>query len=282
MKVNLEASIRQRLLNLSKETSQSFQRVLDRFVLERVLYRLSMSPHRDAFVLKGASLYHLAGGPTPRPTRDLDLMAWGNTSIPALEATFRDICNIPCAEDGLVFDPTSVMGERIREENPYQGVRVMLRGRLGTARASLQVDIGFGDAIIPEVQKTTFPSLLGLPEPNIRAYRWETVIAEKFEAMVSLGMANTRMKDFFDLWHLPLTQALDQNSLRKALRSTFQRRGTKWPTEIPIALTDQFAGDAQKQAQWRAFLRKSQLDSNLPFPEIVEAIRNFLWPMIQA
>lgn len=282
MTMNVAASIRQRLLNLAQESGQDFQRVLDRFVLERVLYRLSRSGHRSAFVLKGASLYHLQGGQTPRPTRDLDLMAWGEASIPDLEAIFREICAIPCHEDGLTFLPEELKGERIREDNPYQGVRIMLRGRLGTARVSLQVDIGFGDAITPQPEEILFPSLLALPVPILRAYRWETVVAEKSEAMVTLGMANTRMKDFFDLWYLPRANALDPYLLRHALAATFERRGTEWPDKVPDALTTKFSEDPQKQLQWKAFLRKGRLDLDLELPEVIETIRAFLWPLMQS
>ena len=281
MNPNMAASIQQRLLNLAHNTGQDFQRVLDQFVLERVLYRLSQSEHQSLFVLKGAALYYLAGGRSPRPTRDLDLMAWVVDSPEALAAIFRAICKVSCPEDGLRFDPSEVRAKRIREASRYQGVRLMLRGHLGSARVSLQVDVGFGDAITPQAVEANFPSMLGLPTPAIMAYRWETCIAEKCEAMVALGMANTRMKDFFDLWTLPQTVELDLVLLKQALRATFSRRGTPWPVEIPEAMSARFAQDPQKTLQWSGFLRKSGINPGPGLPEVIDTIRTFIWPLLK-
>lgn len=282
MNSNVATSIRQRLLNLSKARGEDFQRILDRFVMERLLYRLSVSPYRDHFLLKGAALYHLREEFTPRPTRDLDLMAWGDPSIAALEKIFREICEVACSEDGLVFESASVVGEQIREDNPYQGVRLMIRGTLGVAKVTLQVDVGFGDVVSPAPDESIFPSLLALPEPRIKAYRWGTAIAEKFQAMVYLGLENSRMKDFFDLWHLAQTHSFQAGVLRETMRATFERRGTPWPTEAPIALTERFSGDPQKQAQWKGFVRKSGLSIEPGLEEVVRAIHAFLWPLMRS
>jgi hypothetical protein len=209
-------------------------------------------------------------------------MTWGEPSITALVQVFREICQVICPEDGLTFQPDSITGERIREDNPYQGVRVMIRGTLGVAKVTLQVDVGFGDAITPEPEEAIFPSLLSLPEPRIRAYRWETAIGEKFQAMVYLGLENTRMKDFFDLWHLSQTHRFEAGTLRHTLQATFQRRVTPWPTAPPTALTDRFSGDPQKQAQWRGFIRKGGLESGPGLEEVVKAIHRFLWPLFES
>ncbi|MEI6593435.1 MAG: nucleotidyl transferase AbiEii/AbiGii toxin family protein [Holophagaceae bacterium] len=282
MNTNVAASIQQRLLNIAHSTGQDFQRILDQFVLERVLYRLSQSEHRALFVLKGAALYYLSGTRSPRPTRDLDLMAQSEASLEAMESIFREICAVACPEDGLSLDPSAVHAKRIRETNRYQGVRMILRGTLGTARLTLQVDVGFGDAISPRALETQFPSMLGLPEAVILAYRWETFVSEKCEAMVVLGMANTRMKDFFDIWHLVRTDALDQLLLKQALRATFNRRGTPWPVELPDAMSARFSQDPQKALQWLGFLRKSGIDKGPELPEVIDAIRAFLWPHFHA
>ncbi len=280
-KGNVPASIRQRLLNLAKARSVDFQRVLDQFVLERWLYRLSRSAHASKFVLKGAALYHLEHESPPRPTRDLDLMGWGDAEIQALERIFREMCEVPCPEDGLSFDPASIAGEQIREATFYQGVRLMLRGHLGTAKIALQVDVGFGDAVIPAPEEITFPALLDLPEPRLRAYRWETAIAEKFQAMIHLDMENSRMKDFFDIWHQSQARTFEAGVLREALRATLERRGTAWPAEPPVALTPAFAQNPDRQRQWKAFLRKSGLDSKLSLDQVIEEIHAFLWPLIR-
>jgi hypothetical protein len=197
-----------------------------------------------------------------------------------LVQVFREVCQVAGGEDGLVFDPEAVAGDLIREDNLYQGVRVILRGTLGVAKVTLQVDVGFGDSVFPEAEDVNFPSLLGLPGPRIGAYRWETVIAEKFQAMVHLGLENSRMKDFFDLWHLSRTHHFQAGVLRETLHATFQRRQTDWPTEPPVALTGQFCGEPQKQAQWKGFVRKSGLSEAPGLGNVVETIHSFLWPLL--
>lgn len=278
----IAASIRQRLLNLAKTRGETFQRVLDRFVLERFLYRLSTSPHGGGFALKGAALYHLWSEAPPRPTRDLDLLAWGDPAIPLMEETFREICRVECLEDGLVFDPEAVKGSRIREGNPYQGIRILVRGLLGKARISLQIDIGFGDSVVPPLVETSFPALLGHPEPRIRAYRWETAIAEKLHTMVFLGLDNSRAKDYFDLWHLAQDHSFEAAVLTKAIQATFTRRGMAWPKELPEGLSDRFGLDDAKLAQWRGFLGKSGILQAPALLEVIHGLQAFLVPLLEA
>jgi predicted nucleotidyltransferase component of viral defense system len=279
---DVAASVRQRLLNLAKSKGDPFQRVLDRFVMERFLYRLSVSRYAGIFALKGAALYYLWSEVAPRPTRDLDLLAWGEPDIPSMEETFREICGIDCPEDALTFDPGSVQGSRIREGNPYKGIRVQVRGRLGTARVSLQVDIGFGDSVVPPLVEADYPTLLGHPVPKVRAYPWETAIAEKLHTMVYLGLDNSRAKDYFDLWHLAKDHTFDGEPMVLAVRATFARRAMPWPDGIPEGLSDRFGLDPDKQAQWQGFLRKSGISGAPPLVEVVQDIRGFLKPVLDA
>lgn len=280
MKQDVAASVRQRLLNLAKATGEPFQRVLDRFVLERVLYRLSVSRYQGAFALKGAALYYLWGDMAPRPTRDLDLLAKGEPDIPRMEETFREVCQVGCPEDALELDPGSIQGSRIREDNPYQGVRILVRGRLGTARVSLQIDIGFGDSVDPPLLEATYPTLLGHPAPHVQAYQWETAIAEKLQAIVYLGLDNSRAKDYFDLWHLAMVHVFTGEALVSAVRATFARRSQEWPMGLPVGLSDRFGLDPVKQTQWRGFLHKSGIQGAPARLDAVQVIRGFLEPVL--
>jgi hypothetical protein len=221
---NVAASVRQRLLNHAKERHEDFNFVLSRFAAERLLYRLSVSEHAETFVLKGALLFLLWTGHLYRPTRDVDLLGFGDSSIKRLEDIFRDICKAKVADDGLIFAADSVQGASIREDQEYDGVRITLLAFLEKARIPLQIDVGFGDAITPEVQAVEFPLLLAsptLPAPRLNAYPRETVIAEKLEAMVTLGVPNSRMKDFSDLLTLARSFDFEGDVLVRAVRSTF-------------------------------------------------------------
>lgn len=281
--VDISASVRQRLLNLAKENSEDFQFVLTRFALERLLYRLSQSEFREQFILKGAMLFPLWGGAPHRVTRDLDLLGFGESSIGRLVEFFQSVCLTQVEEDGIVFVPDSVSGMDIREEQEYDGVRVTLEARLGVARIHLQVDIGFGDVVTPAPNDTDYPALLDFPAPYLRVYPQETVVAEKFQAMVHLGMANSRMKDFYDLWIMRKTFPFEGEKLTGAISATFSRRRTSLPDHPPLALTAEFFDDPAKQTQWRAFIKRNQLvPTETPLPAVVEAIRGFLMPPTDA
>jgi predicted nucleotidyltransferase component of viral defense system len=243
--------------------------VLKRFGIERLLYRLSESSHKGNFILKGAMLFELWMGQAHRTTKDLDLLGSGTTDIPRLEALFRDLCVLPVEADGLEFLPESVKGVEIREDNLYQGVRVTLLARLGAARISLQVDIGFGDAVFPAPEEVEYPSLLGFPCPRLRAYSQATVVAEKFQVMVELGLVNSRLKDYYDIWTILNRFEVPQETLREAIRATFQRRQTPLPTRVPEGLSEAFAVDPQKQTQWKAFLRKTGADPSMELERVV-------------
>lgn len=253
------ASIRQRLLDRARARGEEFQLVLDRFAVERLLYRLSVSPHRDQFLLKGALLFALWFDAPHRPTRDADLLGFGPADGERLHAVIAELCAID-SDDGLRFELGSIQVEPIREEAAYEGLRARLVAFLGGARCHVQWDVGFGDAVTPGPQDMDYPVMLDeFPPPRLRVYRRETVFAEKLEAIATLGIANSRMKDYFDLQALLREQAMAPATLAEAIRATFQRRGTAPPEGVPFGLTDAFATDAQKQSQWAAFLRRNRL-----------------------
>jgi len=279
-KANLGASVRARLLNRAKAEKIEFGLLLTRFALERLLYRLSISPRREQFLLKGALLFDLWFDEPHRPTRDADFLGFGAADLPTLAATFREICSV-VVDDGIAFDPTSVKAQEIRKDANYAGIRITLLGLLDGARCPVQADIGFGDAVTPAPEEIEYPVLLNdLPAPKLRAYPRYTVIAEKFEAITSLGIANSRMKDFFDLWVLTRHSELDATILGRAIRATFARRGTALPTITPVGLSDEFAADQTKQTQWRAFTARNQLVA----PElqvVVQHLRRFLQSVVE-
>lgn len=275
MTSGLAASVQARLLNRAKARGEDFSLVLSRYAVERFLYRLSVSPDRDRYWLKGALLFDLWFDVPHRPTRDADFLGFGPADAEALASTVREICGI-AGDDGVVFDPASIRIEEIREQAGYGGLRVRLVGLLGKSRCSVQLDVGYGDAVTPGPDEIVYPTLLDdQPAPRLRAYPRVTVVAEKLEAMVSLGMANTRMKDYFDVRALAREGALDVRLLADAIAATFARRGTALPPGVPLGLSEEFARDATKLSQWQAFLRKNRLDA--PALELVVAeVRDFL------
>jgi predicted nucleotidyltransferase component of viral defense system len=273
-------SARQRLLNRSRETGEDYNLLLTRFGIERLLYRLSRSDDADRFVLKGAMLFAVWTGNVYRPTRDLDLLGFGDATAERLVAVFRGLCEMSVEDDGLRFDADTVSCEPIRDDQEYGGMRLKLLVFLGNARIALQVDVGFGDAVTPEAKRTEFPTLLDHPVPVVRAYPAETVVAEKFEAMVSLGMGNSRMKNFYDAWILLREFEMDEATLTKAIRATFGRRRTELPTTLPMTFSEEFIADPTKQSQWQGILKRSGLSADLPFADVVEVIRRRLGPLI--
>jgi len=280
---NLAASVHQRLLNQAEQTGEDAQYVHMRYGLERLLYRLSQSEHEGEFIVKGALLYWVWAGELYRPTKDLDLLALHSMSPSQLGEVFRDICRVVAVEDGLVFLPDTVKGEEIRENAAYQGVRVTLEARLGNARIPLQVDIGFGDVITPGATKAVFPALLDFPSAELPMYPKETVVAEKIETMVKLGIVSSRMKDYYDVWALSREFEFDGQLLWDAITATFRRRKTPLPVVLPLALSAEFTGDALKQKQWQAFLQKGRFKTVEPeLTKVVAAISDFLMPVLIA
>ena len=270
-------------MNVARTQNEDFQLVLTRYALERLLYRLSRSEHRDVFVLKGAMLFQLWSRQPHRPTRDLDLLGRGDNSIPRFERIFREVCDLTVEEDGLVFSAESVRGETIKEDQEYEGLRLTLDCRLENARIPIQIDIGFGDVVTPVATEVTYPVLLDFPAPILPAYSRESVVAEKFQAMVMLGIANSRMKDFYDLWVLSRQFEFQGPLLCQGIRATFARRRTPVPAKLPVALSPEFAQDRVKQTQWRAFIGKGKLDlGGIGLEEVVDGLRGFLMPVAQA
>jgi len=282
-KKNPAASARDRLLALAREQGEDFQLVLTRYGLERLLYRLSHSPHHDRFVLKGAMLFILWSHNPHRPTRDVDFLGSGDSSEAGLRTVFQDLCAMPDQGDGITFDSESVRVEPIRDDTEYGGMRVTLTGQLAGARIPIQADIGFGDAVTPETIEMEYPTLLDGPAPTLRAYPRETVIAEKYQALVALGMANSRMKDFYDLWVMARDFDYQGDTLAQAIGNTFARRRTELPEDTPSGLGPDFAGDRQKNIQWKAFLSRLSTDGSGPtLPDVCEHLATFLRPPTEA
>ena len=297
MVTNKAASIRQKLLNLSRERGESFDFVLQQYAIQRLLYRLSVSEYHDQFLLKGAMLFSVWTGDLHRPTKDIDLLGFGSNDTDVLVNDFKVICAIE-ADDGLIFDIESIQGVRIKEDSLYQGVRVTGFAHLEKAKIGLQVDIGFGDAVTPNARLATIPSFLDFPAPIMKIYPVYTVIAEKFHAMVALGLFNSRIKDFYDIWMIAIHglqegdfllggdaldgTALDGTLLVSAIRSTFNRRNTVMSTEMLSVFTAEFMQDKNKHRQWNAFLNKNRIVSDQSFENIQQGLRRFLEPAYQA
>jgi len=280
---NVAASVRQRLLNIIHETGDDANLVWTRYATERLLYRLSVSEYANDFILKGAMLFMAWTGESYRPTVDMDFLGYCENSSERLAEVFRDVCAVKVAPDGLEFDPNSVKAAPIREEGKYQGQRIKLIAFLSKARIPIQVDVGFGDVITPKARIISYPTILDLPAPRIRTCPRETVVAEKLQAMVVLGIANSRLKDFYDLYVLAREFDFDGAILTRAIQATFRRRNTEIPHETPLALTEEFGRDEAKSVQWKGFVRKSGLEQGVPeFLDVLSHLREFLRPRRKA
>jgi hypothetical protein len=246
--------------------------------MERVLYRLSCSGHKDSFVLKGALLFRVWDVPDSRATRDIDFLAFLDNSPERIASIFREVCTLD-DDDGLLFDPDTVAARQIKEDADYEGVRVRFRGLLGQARITMQVDVGFGDKVHPDVVQAKYPVILDLPAPSLRMYPPETVIAEKAEAMVHLGNLNSRMKDFYDIWRLSRQFNFDSAVLSEAIRQTFENRGTDlMPFNV---LQADLLENKTLEKQWTAFLAKSGVSGPESFQEVLDQIATFLGPLFE-
>jgi hypothetical protein len=273
---NVGASVRQRLLNLSRAAGPPFDILLTRYVLERLLYRLTLTPHADRFVLKGAMLVMTWFADPHRQTRDVDLLGFGNPAPDAMLAVFQEVCAIQI-DDGVDIDAAGLRVDLIREALEYGGLRLRTTATVAAARVSVVIDIGFGDATEPGIEEVELPVLLNQPAPRLKAYARETVIAEKFQAMVALGLANTRYKDFYDVWVLSRAYPFDGDRLARAMRATFDRRRTAIPAIPPDALTTAFSGEAQKRQEWASYIA----DLGLPELDLVQVVSDlaaFLMP----
>jgi predicted nucleotidyltransferase component of viral defense system len=279
---NVAQSVHQRLLNTRDATGESFNHLLIRYGLERLLYRLVSAGHGGRFVLKGAMLFALWRDVPGRPTRDVDLLGFGEPDHARLRRLFSEVCAAEVVDDGLAFDAGSVTTADIRDDQEYHGVRVRLLAYLGNARVPLQIDVGFGDSPTPAPTEIEYPTILGFPAPHIRAYHPATVVAEKLNAMVELGFMNSRLKDFYDLHVILQHMEIEADELVAAIRATFSRRNTPLPDALPVAFADEFILDPGKETQWRAFLRRSSLTSfDVPFEQVAGELREHLAPILQ-
>lgn len=280
---NVGASVRQRLLNLRDKTGEDFNALLTQFGIERFLYRLSRSSLADRVVLKGAMLFRVWSGSLHRPTKDVDLLGFGEATTAAVAAMIREIIDTAVEDDGILFEADSVQAEEIRENQEYGGIRATFTATLDKAVIPLQADVGFGDAITPAAEDRMYPVLIDMAAPRLRMYPVETVIAEKLEAAVKLGMINSRMKDFYDLLVIFRQYPYDSQLLTRAVAETFARRGTPLPRTVPPGLSDEFGNDPAANRLWREFLARMQL-ANEPtdFALVIRVIRDRLWPTIVA
>lgn len=275
-------SIRARLLAHAQQHDDNYQRVLTRYAIERLLFRLSQTEATDHYVLKGAMLFVTWPEHAFRPTGDLDLLGRGDPEPRLISELFTQICEVEVPDDGIKFDLTSLTVAALREADRYQGVQVSLKGQLAGAVIHVQVDIGFGDHVYPPPKRGTFPSLLpDIPQANILMYPPETVVAEKFEAMIRFGEANTRLKDFHDIWVTTRTFPFELSSLVEAVSGTLRRRETDIPTEMPVGLTEAFAAIAEDRGLWSGFLRRNPPTLEPPpFMNLQEELRLFFDPVI--
>jgi len=277
---NISASVRQRLLNRAKSDRRPFNEMLQYYAMERFLYRLSQSTHADGYILKGALMLRVWHAPELRPTMDIDMLGLTNNDSTAIIAQIRDILSVDVEADGLTFDPDSIQAERITEDADYEGIRIRFLGTLGSSRINMQIDIGFGDVVYPKPEESDIPTMLDFPVPRLLCYSRESSIAEKFEAMVKLGMLNSRMKDFYDIWLLSRQFDFNGVILSEAIRLTFDQRSTALPTEIE-AFTELFIN--AKQVQWAAFWRRLQQDHvPVSFREVTASVERFLSPVVAA
>lgn len=273
---NVGASVRARLLNLSKERNEPYELLLTQYALERLLYRLSISKYKEQFALKGAMLLRYWLHDPHRPTRDLDLLGFGESDPQLTRGFFKEICEAQ-AVDGVTFDTGSLEVDRVRDESGYGGLRLKCYATIDGARLRIVIDIGYGDATEPGLNEIELLTLLDQPAPKLRAYPPETVIAEKFQAMVHLGFANTRLKDFYDIWVLTRTYEFKDDRLSRAIKATFTRRKTNIPEDRPDALTKAFTDDATKVQQWNAFVQDVAIDPG-PLADVVTTLGTFLMP----
>jgi predicted nucleotidyltransferase component of viral defense system len=277
---NLPASIRQRLLNKAHNTNRPSNEIFQYYTIERFLYRMSRSRYSDKFILKGALMFLAWGASVYRPTRDIDLLGFTTNELAAVRRIIQEICLQEVVPDGLTFDIHTVQCQRIKEDADYEGVRVKLTGYFGKARIPLQIDIGFADVVSPAPIMLEYPTILQMPAPHLQGYPPESVIAEKFQALVFLGSVNSRMKDFYDLWILAEQFEFDGRKLQEAIIKTFQRRTTALPRDIPVGLRESFA--TENQAQWQAFIQRTHPETAPEsFFDVSRVLNSILAPLLR-
>lgn len=256
---NIQASIQDRLRNKAKETNRPFAEVMQYYGMERFLYRFSSSEYADQFILKGALLFTAWQVPYRRTTLDIDFLARYDNRVTSIEEVIKDVCNVAVDPDGLIFDAKTVKGLKIKEDADYEGVRVKFMGYLERSHIPMQIDVGFGDIIYPKIKVIDYPVLLDFPKPHLKGYPAESVISEKFEAMVKLGLLNSRMKDFYDIWLMMHQLDFNGSDLMQALRKTFKHRKTELPKEKPLFAEEIYDEKSDRQTLWKAFLKKGNI-----------------------
>ena len=281
MTKNISTSVHSRLLNQARASGRPLNDYLQYYAIERFLYRLSQSRYRDDFILKGALAFLVWGGPIHRSTRDIDLLGSMSNEVENLVRIAQEICALTVEDDGMSFPSENIQGILIKEDADYEGVRLTFFGYLGKARVKMQIDIGFSDQVFPKPVRTEYPTLLSYPAPELKNYPKESVIAEKFQAMVYLGEINSRMKDFYDIWFLASHFDFDGSLLQEAISQTFRQRKTDFPSTSVHAFSEAFA--EKKSLQWIAFLERNSI-KNTPFEFLVitQKIKAFLAPIIEA
>jgi len=279
---NVAASVRARLTAHAKADGRPFQEVLQYFAMERFLARLSKSDYCDKFILKGGLMFAVWNSSYTRPTKDIDFLAYIANDVDTAADVVREVCRIDDQTDGIIFDPETVAPVLIKEDADYEGVRVTFLGHLESARINMQIDMGFGDVVAPEPQMLTYPTILDHSAPRIRGYPAETVVAEKFQAMVQLGQLNSRIRDFYDIWTMSRQFEFNGVTLQRALENTFSHRDTVMEPN-PIAFQAAFTEDSAKQSQWSGFCRKSKIESAPKrLSEMISEIAAFLMPVAEA
>lgn len=271
---NIAASVRQKLLNIAQQSKSDFNAILVKYALECLIYRLSLSSFRDKFILKGGMLIAAWDINDSRTTRDIDFLGFGAMDADKLKEIFAEIMSIK-VQDGLSFDIQNLTAKTIREDQIYNGIRLKTIAHLANAKIPVTIDVGLGDALENPKYSIDYPSLLGEPIANIRAYPPEAVIAEKYQAIVALGLVNGRLKDYYDLWIIPQNFEIEEERLKASIVATFERRNTKIPIERPAGLTHEFATDPQKIRQWRVYTQSINL-KDIPLTQIVEDIWGYV------
>lgn len=280
MTKDISASVKARLLNIAKSERRAFNTISLLYMQERLLYRLSISEYKERFILKGGLLLFSINEFKGRPTRDIDFLAEDiSNDLKNIEDAFKSICSIEC-EDGITYDINGISVERIKEDAEYEGVRVKINSLLGKARELIQIDIGFGDIVIPDPKEMIYPTLLDLDSPKVMVYSKESIIAEKFEAMVSLTVFNSRMKDFYDIYTMATKEEFDYETLKSAISETFNRRETNISNYAAIFKED-FITDQSRINQWKAFLKRINLNEQLEYSTVMNVLEKFLKPIAE-
>ncbi|OGF48791.1 MAG: hypothetical protein A2044_08800 [Candidatus Firestonebacteria bacterium GWA2_43_8] len=280
---NIAASVKARLFNKAEETNRQFAEVLQYFGMERLLYRLSKSKYSDNFILKGALMFTVWQIPERRTTLDIDFLARYDNQIISIENVMKDICEVKVEQDGLVFDPGTVKGQRIKEGADYEGVRIKLMGFLGKARIPIQIDVGFGDITYPDPKVIDYPVILDFSQPRLKGYPAENTVSEKFNAMINLGPLNSRMKDFYDIWLIMRRYDFEGPALAAALKKTFAQRKTEFPDKIPLFAEEIYDDNSDRQELWNAFVIKEEVKHTPQYlSAVAKEIEAFLAEPVEA